>query len=853
MTVLRILSRCWEESRRLAAVLLTGMLLCLAFPAGTLSSPGEGAGRPVSGSEISRDPLGRLPATPLQAHARLEGGEFSWPQADGCTSTPSGQEGIPGEGSTGFAAASVTAGSLRVALPFDTVEGVITHAETGVRVELLRGSSVWSMETTASKTGWFATDFTSIGQDIRSGDRVRVTDLGGGTPVTVDCTLTATLEPGNDRVSGSVAPGNTVDVYIRTPSTYYGDIPPGVAYRRVKAESGSFSTTFSEMDIWAGDVAYVFSTDGAGNAVMEVAGAGGVLVVYPQYDEVMGYHVPGAPVTVKAASASRTVGCSGSGFFDAWFSDFDILPGQKVSAELGTARSITVADVSASADPLTNVVSGKAPPDRELRITINTYRQPVQVRTRSGSDGSFSCDLSGRYAVSGTEVFNVAWYDDDGDCVVYEFQTYSWYLPEGYTGQGFDEWVLIMNPGEDTAQVRVLFQTLVGQVEGPLLLAQPGSRVTVHVNEWAPDHHVSTMVTAMDGGEIMSERAMYMYGTVDGKWGAHDSVGILNPSPVWYLPEGYTGPGFDEWVLIQNPNNVEVDLRVQFLARGGVAKELRRTLGARSRHSIRVNDHLINMEISTKVESLTVVGGETLPVFAERAMYMDTPDGKRGAHDSIGSSTPAPEWYLPEGTTRPGFDEWVLVMNPNDQPTTVRATFLTPRGVGGTHELRMEPHSRGTIHVNEFIVNDDVSTVVTSLEGAGILAERAMYMDTPDGKRGAHDSIGSFQASTRWYLPEGTTRPGFDQWVLVQNPEEKRAEVRVTLLGPAGPLTSVSFTMSPRSRHSVHVNELVDDLDVATLVESVGSDPARILAERAMYMWTPDFKQGSHCSIGIPE
>jgi hypothetical protein len=286
---------------------------------------------------------------------------------------------------------------------------------------------------------------------------------------------------------------------------------------------------------------------------------------------------------------------------------------------------------------------------------------------------------------------------------------------------------------------------------------------------------------------------------------------------------------------------------------GGIANEFTVEIGATSRYTVHVNEYVPDKSVSTRVESLTEANGEMLPVFAERAMYMATVDGKRGAHDSIGLSIPAPEWYLPEGTTRPGFDEWVLVMNPNDFPTIVRATFLTPDGVGGTYEMYMVGNSRGTIHVNDYLNGQDVSTVVTSLDGAGILAERAMYINTADGKRGAHDSIGAYQTDTYWFLPEGTTRPGFDEWVLVQNPNSVQAEIKLTLLGPDAPVAQITFTMQPQSRYTVHVNELLEDpLDVSTVVESIGASPVGVLAERAMYMWTADYKQGSHDSIGIP-
>ncbi len=810
---------------------------------GSMRQPGYAAGEVASegkGQDFS-DPLGRLPATPEEAHGRLEGKRPGWPERAGAGA----EDERPG-------AASVQAG-INISIPFNTVEGHTTHANAGVRVELWRGGAkVSTIDTATNDARWFYADFDDAGKDIVSGDTVKVSDLAGGAQVSVNCTLTGAVNVSSERVSGSAPTGNSIDVYLKIPSTYYGDIPPGAIHRETTASGGSYSASFAGFNIRNGDVAYIYSTDTAGHVVMNIARAGAAMAVYPQYDEVMGFYNPGVNLTVKAGNATKNVGTGADGFYDAWFSHHNIAPGETVLCNLGSEHSITVADIASSADPVTDTVSGYTDPNRTMRVTMNTYREPLVVETASDASGAFRVDLSGLYDITGTEVYNVAWYGESGDCVVYEFFTYSWFLPEGYTGVGFDEWVLVMNPSEKTVQVRVVYQTLEEQVEGPLLAAQPGSRVTVHVNEWVPERHVSTMVTSVDGGKIMAERAMYMFGTPDGKWGAHDSIGIMVPSPVWYLPEGATYYGFDEWVLIQNPNGVPVRTRVQFLGRGGVLKEFVTEIGAGRRYSVHVNEHVPDTEIATRVESLTVDGGEALPVYAERAMYMATLDGKRGAHDSIGLSTPAPEWYLPEGTTREGFDEWVLVMNPNQAGTDVRATFLTPEGVGGTYDFHMEPDSRFSIHVNDFVPGRDVSTVVTSLDGAGILAERAMYMNTPDGKRGAHDSIASSKTDLFWYLPEGTTRPGFDQWVLIQNPNGSAAEVRVVFLGPEGEANRITFTMQPHSRYSVHVNEFVSDLDVSTVVESIGINPVGILAERAMYMWTADHKQGSHCSIGVP-
>jgi hypothetical protein len=831
-----------------AAILLAALLAALltAVPAGGAAGAEGGPATAAAGS--FREQLGEgrnlLPVEKGEAAERRAGVM----EARRFPRNPSG-----------FSAASVQSGArgVTVSIPFDTVNGWITHAGGAARTELWRGPDlVCSVNSASQDDGWFYADLSQAGGDVLNGDRVRVIDLADMATADIDVNLTGVVLPNQNKIIGTTAAGNTVDVYINTPSFYYCDIPPGAGHVRAALTGTDYSAVFNDFPLRVGDAAYIFSTYPSGHRVSETARepSGYSLVVYPQLDEVSGYAEPACDITVNAGSASRSV-CSGKdGFFVAWFTDHDILPGENVSSTIsGVPKSVTVADVTARADPGTNKVEGTAPANQFVRLTLNPNTDPIVMEGATDPSGGFSFDLEGRYTLQGNEVFNITWYDAEWDCVIYNFNTYSWYLPEGYTGPGFDEWVLVMNPSGTAAQVRVIFQTTDGPVNGPLFTASANSRSTVHVNEYVPGTMVSTLVTSTDGGQIIAERAMYMFRTIDGKWGSHDSVGILTPSSIWYLPEGYTGPGFDEWVLVQNPNARQVTVEVRFLTPSGLGKQFDITVPAQSRYTIHVNDHLQNTDVATRLESKTLEGGKPLPVYAERAMYMiNTPDGKVGAHDSIGLSAVRNAWYMPEGTTRPGFDMWVLVMNPGGEAVRCKASFLTPTGVGAEKEFEVGAQSRYTIHVNDLLPNEDISTVVECVQGAGVLAERAMYMRTADGKLGAHDSIGASEPSTVWVLPEGTTRPGFDQWVLVQNPNDSSVAVRVTLLGPDGVAGTKRIEMGPRSRQSVHVNDMVSNLDVSTKVESEGINPGGILAERAMYMWTVDNKQGAHCSIGLP-
>ena len=477
-----------------------------AVPAISHASPHDLSGGDNPTPEITPDPLHRLPASPAEAHRLLEEREAGWP-----------------EGESGSPRAAMVMAEVRVSIPHDTVEGFTNHPLEAVIVELKRGATTIDTVNTVTKDdGWFKADFSA--SDIRQGDRVWVTDVADGNQFEINCVLTASIDFASNKVSGTAVAGNTIDVYIAAPSTYYGDIPPGAAHRRVTAGGGNFEVSF-DLNLRNGDAAFVYSSDANGNKVMNVAaGSGKGLVVYPQYDEVMGYYQPGAALTVQAGSAARETTVLKDGFFEAWFTDHDIVPGEKVSCNMGGERNIIVREVSAVALPSSNHVKGTAPAGRDIRITMDVNGTPAVIESTADADGNFDLDLQGRYTITGSEVFNVTWYDDDGDAVVYQFNSFSWYLAEGYTGGQFDTWVLVQNPGTETATVTMSFQLLSGSAADYVFTLEGGRRQSVHLDDLPglADAQVSTKVASTQ--PVVAERAMYF--NYEGKSGGHDSIGV---------------------------------------------------------------------------------------------------------------------------------------------------------------------------------------------------------------------------------------------------------------------------------------------------------------------------------------
>ena len=83
----------------------------------------------------------------------------------------------------------------------------------------------------------------------------------------------------------------------------------------------------------------------------------------------------------------------------------------------------------------------------------------------------------------------------------------TWYLAEGCTDGGFETWILVQNPGADTASVDLTFMTDEGEVTGPHLEIEGGSRQSVNVASTVQTYNVSTRVDSTK--PVVAERAMY--------------------------------------------------------------------------------------------------------------------------------------------------------------------------------------------------------------------------------------------------------------------------------------------------------------------------------------------------------
>ncbi|MCC6625925.1 MAG: SBBP repeat-containing protein [Chloroflexi bacterium] len=439
----------------------------------------------------------------------------------------------------------------------------------------------------------------------------------------------------------------------------------------------------------------------------------------------------------------------------------------------------------------------------------------------------------------------------------------TWYFAEGWTGTGFDEYLTILNAQPTAAEVRLTFYRK-GQapvVRTRSVAANSRETVTVHDETqgvgrnngqgWA----VSTLVQSTNGVGIVVERPMYFAyrGGVQANEG-HIVIGATTPQPRWYFAEGYTGPGFDEYLTIMNPNPAPVGVKLTFFRKGASPLIRSLTVGANTRETVAVHDDGAGVgrnggrgwEVSALVESVT--GGH---IVVERPMYFQYSAGIAGGHNAMGATAPQPRWYFAEGYTGAGFDEYLTIMNPNPTPVTVRLTYFR-MGAGPVVRTRtVGASTRETVAVHDETQGVGrnggrgwaVSTLIESVGGGAIVVERPMYFTYQSGFRapGGHTVLGAAAPREHWSFAEGWTGPGFDTYLTIMNPNPTPVEARFTFYRNGASPVIKTRLIDANSRETVAVHDEVDGVGrnggrgwaVSAQVDSLSGGP--IVVERPSY------------------
>ncbi len=230
----------------------------------------------------------------------------------------------------------------------------------------------------------------------------------------------------------------------------------------------------------------------------------------------------------------------------------------------------------------------------------------------------------------------------------------------------------------------------------------------------------------------------------------------------------------------------------------------------------------------------------------------------KGGNDAMGSTGARKAWYFAEGTTRPGFEEYLTVLNPGDRVALADVDYALSDGRVFRLRYDLAPRSRTTIDVARQVpAAADVSMVLNSSEA--VVAERSLYFEYKNAWSGGHAVAGAAGPKTDWYFAEGCTRSGFDTYLCLFNPGPSEARLDIDYLcGDGSSVTRSGLPVAAGSRSTVAVHEVpaglgrYDDYrgDVSMRVRSANG--VGVVAERPMYFNYRPYLTGGHDIIGAP-
>jgi hypothetical protein len=306
-----------------------------------------------------------------------------------------------------------------------------------------------------------------------------------------------------------------------------------------------------------------------------------------------------------------------------------------------------------------------------------------------------------------------------------------WYFAEGAQGS-FWTYVLLANPQTTANSATVTYFREGGTPIVRTYALAPQSRTTVDVGADAALVGWSFGMQVQFAQPGIAERSMY-FGTNPLWTGGHESAGVTATATDWLLAEGATGPFFETFILLSNPNATDAQATVTFLQAGGAPVTKLKTVPANGRLTINIEPEdpsLANAAVATQVHS-------TVPIVAERSQYWPDPyPSWYEAHNSFGVTAAVVKWGLAEGRvgTAAAYQTFILLANPGNTTANVTVQFLRENGGAVvTKTFQVQATSRLNVQVNGAgsdvpeLADENFGAIITSDQP--IAVERSMYSD----------------------------------------------------------------------------------------------------------------------------
>jgi hypothetical protein len=248
-----------------------------------------------------------------------------------------------------------------------------------------------------------------------------------------------------------------------------------------------------------------------------------------------------------------------------------------------------------------------------------------------------------------------------------------WYLAEGSTALNNTMYLALFNPFPDDAIVDLAFatdqgRTAPGAFQGVVV---PG-RSVVGVN--VGDHvrrrdHVAVSVTARRG-RIVVGRAQQRTQPRPAIF-----LGLAAPAPrrFWDFPDGLTSEAVAERFHLYNPSAKAATVQLALTLDQGAAEPFDLKVPAGERLTF---DPGAESRVPKGVGHAATVRSD-VPIVVERSLDYVPPAPRLGLSNTLGATTTATHWLLPQGGATDALEEWVIVHNLGRRAIRVSLTAVT--------------------------------------------------------------------------------------------------------------------------------------------------------------------------------
>lgn len=393
---------------------------------------------------------------------------------------------------------------------------------------------------------------------------------------------------------------------------------------------------------------------------------------------------------------------------------------------------------------------------------------------------------------------------------------------------GYNERLMFFNPTDQPAKAFVTF--LPGQANAVRreLTIEPKQRVNLIANDIFSDTaDLPIEVTANQ--QIIAERTMLF---------ANDALGesgIDQFSRTWYFAEGDGTQNRSTTIWLYNPQASEVAADVLVIASDGISQTERLVLAPFTRTAFEPSQDTAK-QFGVRVAA-------TAPIAAERTVLIGA--NNNGGFLTKGAIAPSMTWYFAEGATISPFSTTLALLNPNSVSTAITTTFMTEQGSTFTRRYQIPSYSRLTVDMRDIVPSPQgVGTVVTASQP--IVAERTTYFNNDNA---ATNSMGATELAYVWNFAEGRTADPATEFIIMLNPNQKPANVTLTIGKEDGTTKTLNYTIPRTGRIAILLdNEEPFEQSHWTTVAS----NLPIVAERTILIDNAG-GGGGHSALGTPE